>query len=177
VNKFNEQYQDGTGFERLKAHMDSADPADVRQVQNLLHAFLQTEMDKQVGISNPVGYQDPNLAYTSANVTQVNRNEKLNEIFEDYADIAQGINKTYGSTREHKGQLQNSYESEKDNLDTHTYFTKAGIRYHHKATMSQFEIDRKKELYNRAWNSTSSREETAKDYELYVPFFWRGDDE
>lgn len=174
VNKFNEQYQDGTGFDRLKEIMNSSDPADVCQVQSLVYEFVQTEMDNRSGIGNPLHYQDPNIAYANASVSKVNRNEKLNEIFEDYSENAQSINQAYGSTHQHTHQLKKEYEQEKEMPDTNAYFTKAGIRYHRTATINQFDIEREKSLFYRARKSTSAREETSKDYELHVPFFWRG---
>lgn len=137
VNEFNEQYQDGTGFDRLKALMNSSDPTDICQVQALVHEFIQTEMVKQVGIADPNHYKDPNAAYANANVSKVNRLEKLNDIFTDYSKNAQGINQAYGSIQEHKNEVQKAYEREKEIPDTHAYFTKAGIRYHRNATMNQ----------------------------------------
>jgi conjugal transfer mating pair stabilization protein TraG len=176
VDKFNEQYQDGTGFDRFKELMQSSDPADIRQTQSLVYEFVQTEIDKQAGIANPSNYQDPNVAYENANIGKVNRSDKLNEIFSDYSDNAENINRTYGSIQEHKDGLQKAYEHEKELPDTNAYFTKAGIQYHRTAAINQFDIEREKSLLLRSRKATSAREETSKDYELYVPFFWRGDE-
>jgi conjugal transfer mating pair stabilization protein TraG len=178
VDKFNEQYQDGTGFDRLKELISSSNPTDVCQVQALVYEFVQTEMDKQAGITNPVHYQDPNVAYDNANISRIDRDKKLNEIFEDYSQNAQGINQVYGSTQNHKDNLNKAFEKAEGTQDAYSYFTENEIRYHRTATINQFDIERQKYLHNRAWKATSAREETSKDYEVHVPFFWRrGDDE
>jgi conjugal transfer mating pair stabilization protein TraG len=176
VDQFNKQYHDGTGFERFKELMHSKDPEDLCQTQALVYEFVQTEMGKQAGIAHPV-YQDSHVSYANAHVPKVDKDETLQEIALNHSKNAQSINQSYGSIQEHQKQLQKEYGLEKEISDTNAYFTQAGIHYHRTATVNQFDLEKQRELHKRAWSSTSFRQETSKDYELYVPFFWRGHDE
>ncbi len=81
VNKFNEQHQDGTGFDRFKNMMNSSDPSDIYQSQSLVYEFVQSQIDNNIGISTPFGYQDPSVAYGNATVSKINDNDERNEIY------------------------------------------------------------------------------------------------
>ncbi len=172
INKYNEQYQDGTGFERLKELMNSSDPGDALQVQGLVYEFVQSEIDKQVGIPNPARYQDPSLAYENATVTTVDRDRKLNEIFDDYSEIAQSMSQVYGAPHDRKGKLDQAFEDAREAHDSYSYFTENSVQYDRKTATNRFDIERQKNHHGRAWESTS-RQETSTDYQLDVPPFWK----
>ena len=177
VEKFNDQYQDGTGFDRFKELTDSSDPNDVCQVQGLVYEFVQSQMDRQSGISNPSRYQDPGAAYENAHIARVDEEKKSNQIFDEYAHSSEGLQKTYGSIQENKEGLDQSFEKEANGMhDAYAYFTKNGIDYHRKAAINQFDIEREKSLPTRVWNKHNYGKETSTDYQLYVPFFWRRDE-
>lgn len=174
VNKFNEEYQDGTGFDRLKELIHSSNPSDALQSQGLLYEFIQSEMNKKCGISYPEGYRDPNLAYENANVSKIDKEKKSNEIFEDYSGNAQGINQVYGSTQEKLSELDPALKRAKEEHDSYSYFTENGIQYHRKDTGNRFDIEKEKSFFNRAF---SFQKENSSDYQLPVPFFWRRGEE
>jgi conjugal transfer mating pair stabilization protein TraG len=173
IDRLNDQYQDGAGFSRLKEMTNSSDPQDIVRSQGLVYEFIQSEMNKQATIPNPSQYRYPISAYEQVNVSKVNRESKFEEVLEDYSQNAEGMTHIYGSKDQHKDQLDQSFEKAKGTQDTHSYFTENEIHYHRKATGNRFDIEAQKNLHKRAWKATSAQEETSKDYQVEVPFFWR----
>lgn len=176
IDRFNEQYQDGTGFDRLKDLMQSSDPSDVWKSQALVYEFIQAEMNKKCGIANPTGYRDSNAAYENANIQNVDGIQKVNEIFGDYNQSAEWFNKIYGSANETKKILDSGFENAKGDQDSFSYFTENEIHYHRQAAANRFDIKKEKKFRHRA-ESTFSQTKTSSEYQLEVPSFWKRGEE
>lgn len=176
IDQFNEKYQDGSGFQRFKKMMNSSDPADVNQAQSLVYEFVQTEIDQHHGIANPNHYQEPTMKYAEANVSKIDANETRNEISQMYAFNSENFDKNYGSIEKNQQSLSQAFAHTQITHDSQTPVLQADIQHQRAATINQFDAEKDKRLYQRAWQSTSSQAETSKDYELHVPFFLRGDE-
>ncbi|WP_039359962.1 hypothetical protein [Candidatus Protochlamydia amoebophila] len=131
-------------------------------------------MNKQAGIAHQIPVDiDLQSSYMEAQVPQAKRREKLDEIFEDYTQQAQGIQQVYGSQSKTREGLEQAYEQAKGTHDAYSYFTDHGVQYQRNATENRFDIERQKTLPKRAWKSTEAQTETSQDYKLDVPFFWK----
>lgn len=178
IDKYNDQYQDGSGFERLKELTNSSDTADIYQNQSLVYEFIQAEMNKQAGISNPAQYKDPTLAYENASISKIDAKAKSDLVVEVVQESMDSLGKDYGHLYSHQHELNEAFTNAKDTQDTNTYFTENGLRYDREATVNRFDIERQKSLYHRSIKATSANSETSTDYRVDVPAFWRrGNDE
>ena len=175
-NKFNEEYQDGTGFERFKAISNSSDPADVCQRQALIYEFVQSEIDKQAGISNPVNYRDPSTAYSEASVTKIDYHEMLKKQMNNQSENDAVFKRSFSSIEENQQHLDHEFEKSTGTQDAYAYFSENEIKQRRNGTVGRFEVEAERGLWYRGLDGTSSGHENASNYQIDVPFFLkRGD--
>jgi conjugal transfer mating pair stabilization protein TraG len=172
IDKFNDQYQDGSGFNRMQELMQSSNPEDQRQVQGLVYEFVQSEIDSQAGISNPARYQDPTVGYANADISKVDRQQKLNEVHDDYSDNATGIHSVYGAPQDYNEKIIKDFESAKETQDAFAFFTQNDIQYNRNAGVNQLNFERQRKLRHKIYTDVGGSV-TSTEYKLNPPPFWQ----
>jgi conjugal transfer mating pair stabilization protein TraG len=176
VDRYNEKYGDGTGLARLKEIMNSSDSSASSETQSLIYEFMQSEMGKQTHITTPSNYQNPQTAYESLTVPEVDQKRSLDSVSASYSTGSELIEQVYGANLGKQEELQKGFSEAAGKQDSYAYFTRNNIKYDRNYAINQFDIQKQRPMFYRAWEN-EPREETVSDYQISVAPFWtRGEE-